>query len=87
MVVQPGLCWTWSETPKTDFFHDVAHIGIYCTFYGCTAESKIFFLIFAQKLNIHDVDCGYEFIMTISTSTHCLSFKAEQRKTKYLEAL
>ena len=26
VVVQPGLCRTWSETPKTCFCHDAANI-------------------------------------------------------------
>ena len=25
VVVQPGLCRTWSETPKTGFYHNMAH--------------------------------------------------------------
>ena len=27
LSVQPGLCRTWSETPKTVLFRDVAHIA------------------------------------------------------------
>ena len=26
VVAQPGLCGTWSETPKTGFSHNEAHI-------------------------------------------------------------
>ena len=30
VVVQPGLCGTWSETPKTGFSHIEAQIKIFC---------------------------------------------------------
>ena len=28
VAVQPGLCRPWSETPKTDYFYNEAHLTI-----------------------------------------------------------
>ena len=44
VVVQPGLCGTWSETQKTGFSHNEAHIllvstPVYCLDYGSTANT------------------------------------------------
>ena len=42
VAVQPGLCRTWSETPKTGFSHNEANIvkigftGVYIIFYFCS---------------------------------------------------
>ena len=38
MVVQPGLCGTWSKTPKTGFSHNEAHFSIF------TASDTIIYL-------------------------------------------
>ena len=33
---QPGLCWTWSETPKTGFLMTMLNYGKTRVYLGCT---------------------------------------------------
>ena len=43
VVVQPGLCGTWSETPKTCFYHNEAHfMFVFTNFHnGCKKRIPI----------------------------------------------
>ena len=35
VAVQPSLCQAWSETPKTRFSHDAAHIQMHIKKFDC----------------------------------------------------
>ena len=49
VVVQPGLCWTWSETPKTGFLRTRLNLGMI----NRSAKSDQLFLTLNRKLRTH----------------------------------